>query len=144
MNDESGEEQQSCDEDVAHEVAEAEFRRFVEAMDLDVDPEQMDADDRREFIEQKRVFLRAVRRGRLRVDDKGQPVFTPKTGDPLVFHEPDGAALMEMDRAKDGKDVKKAYILLSGITKTSVARFSKMRNRDLKICQAILAFFMGG
>jgi len=138
------EEHEEITDVVADDVAEREFERFVDAMDLDVEPAGMDEEDRRDFASQRRVFLRAVKAGRLTVDEKGQPVYQPKTGEPLTFREPDGAGLMEMDRAKEGKDVKKAYHLLGAMTQTGPKRFANMKNRDLKVCQAILAFFLGG
>ena len=39
---------------VAEEVAEQEFNRFVEAMDLDVNLADMDEDDKKGFEQQKR------------------------------------------------------------------------------------------
>jgi hypothetical protein len=129
---------------VAAEVAEDEFTRFVEMMDLDVDLSGMDEEDRRSFENEKRIFLRAVRRGRLTVDDQGQPTFRTQDDRELVFAEPTGATLMEMDRAKSGKDVRKTYMLLAAITKSMPQTFSAMPLRDLKVCQAIMGFFMGG
>lgn len=129
---------------VAAEAAEQEFARFVEAMDLDIDPEGMDDEDRRSFEREKRIFLREVGRGRLVVDEAGQPVFTPSEGEPITFHEPDGAALMEMDKVKAGKTVKQGNLVLAAITKKPAARFARMKMRDLKVCQAIMNFLIGG
>lgn len=131
---------------VAREVAEREFERFAEAMDLDVGIDDMDDDERRDFSLHKRRFLKAVQAGHLQVDEEGQPVFTPQVGNQkeLVFHEPDGAALMEMNRAKSNKSVKQQHLVLAAITKTSAKRFATMKNRDLKVCYALLAFFLGG
>lgn len=129
---------------VSADVAEMEFQRFVEAMDLDVDESGMDDEDKRDFSSQKRLFLKEVQRGRLTVDEKGQPVFTPSDGEPLTFYEPEGAHLTEMDRAKEQQSVKKTLLLLGAMTKTGPKRFTKMKNRDFKVCTAILAFFLGG
>lgn len=129
---------------VDREVAEQEFERFADAMDLDVDPAGMDDDDRRGFEREKRIFLRAVQAGRLVVDEAGQPVYTPKGGEPITFYEPTGATLMEMDRVKQGKAMKQTSVLLAAMTKQSPPRFANMKLRDYKVCQAIMAFFMGG
>jgi len=131
---------------VAPEVAEAEFERFVEVMDLDVDSTDMDAEDRKSLDDSKRRFIRAVVCGSLVVNESGEPVFTPTVGDraEITFYEPDGTALMAMDRAKKGHDVEKTNLVLAALTKQLPKRFAAMKNRDLKLCQAILCFYMGG
>lgn len=142
-----GHEAPGGDDVVAAEVAEAELARFAEAMDLDLDLEDMDDEERRDFSLQKRRFIRAVRQGHLSVDEAGQPVYRPyasKNTEPLVFREPDGAALMEMNRAKANKSIKQQHLVLAAITKTNPKRFADMKNRDLKVCYAVLTFFLGG
>ncbi|MEC7520170.1 MAG: hypothetical protein VYE22_09915 [Myxococcota bacterium] len=131
-------------ERVADEVAEHEFTRFVEAMDLDLDPEHMSEEDRAGFEQQKRYFLGAVQEGRLTVDERGQPVFQPSSGGALKFREPNGAALMEMDKGKRNENQRKLHLLMAAITKSPPARFAKMPKRDLKVCTAIVIFLMQG
>ena len=48
---------------IAKEVAEQEFNRFVESMDLDVDPADMDEDDRKGFTQQKDRVIAAIQSG---------------------------------------------------------------------------------
>lgn len=131
---------------VATEVAEAEFDRFVEAMDLDIDPKGWDADDKKSFEEAKRKIVRAIERGKLAVDGDGQPVLTTasKSGEAkqITFYEPIGADLMAMDQKKKNHDVAKMYATLGAITKTDAQTFASMANRDLKVCQAILGLFL--
>lgn len=131
---------------VALEVAEADFARFIDAFDLDVDLDVMDAEDRKSFDAGKATFVRAVQRGLLTVDEKGQPTYTPVMGNDgaLTFHEPDGAALLEMDKAKKNHDVRKSNLVMAAITKQPVQRFARMAQRDLKVCQAIFCFLLGG
>lgn len=130
---------------VATEVAEAEFARFTEAMDLDTDIERMDGDDQAAFKNQKRRVVRAIEDGHLVVDDKGQPIFTPQLGDtsPITFFEPTGASLMSMDKKKANENVAKVFATLGDMTKTSAARFSAMKGRDVKLCQALYLLFLG-
>jgi len=132
------------DSKIAPEVAEAEFARFAAAMDLDVDVERMDGDDKENFTKQKRRVTRAIEHGHLVVDDKGQPIFTPQLGDtsPITFFEPTGSALMSMDKRKEGENVAKTYATMGEMTKTSAARFSAMNGRDLKVCQALYLLFL--
>lgn len=130
---------------VALEVAEQEFSRFVELMDLDVETSGMDEEDRKSFEQQKHRILVAIQAGALIINEAGEPVYTPQrssgTG-PITFYEPTGASLMAMDRRKKGEDVSKLYAIMSDITKTHVSTFAKMRIADLKVCQAVLTFFL--
>lgn len=131
---------------VAKDVAEAEFERFVETMDLDIDPATMDEDDKKGLDQQRNRIIRAIQTGALYVNDNGEPVFTAqrtKDGEPLTFHEPTGASLMAMDRKKKTEDVGKMYAVMADITKTHASTFAKMKMSDLKVCQAVTALFLG-
>jgi hypothetical protein len=130
---------------VAREVAESDFDRFIEAMDIDVDPAFLDDDDKKNLKQARSIFVEAVMEGVLTVDVNGRPVFTPKRGNtkPITFNEPDGAALLTMDGKKKGHDIAKSYVLLAAITKEPVVRFSNMKQRDLRICSTLLALFLG-
>ena len=131
---------------VAKEVAEQEFNRFVESMDLDVDPADMDEDDRKGFNQQKDRVIAAIQFGALVIKDSGEPVFTPQRtndADAITFHEPTGASLMAMDRKKKTEDIGKLYAAMGDITKTHANVFSKMKMADLKVCMAITTLFLG-
>lgn len=131
---------------VAKEVAEEEFNRFVDLMDLDVDPVDMDEDDRKGFTQQKDRILSAIQSGALVVKDTGEPVFTPQRtndADTITFYEPTGASLMAMDRKKKTEDIGKLYAAMGDITKTHSNVFSKMKMADLKVCMAVTTLFLG-
>lgn len=131
---------------VAKEVAEAEFDRFVNAMDLDVDPSDMSEEDKEAFQQQKDRLVGAIQSGALTINDDGEPVFTPqrtKDADTLTFHEPTGASLMAMDRKKKSEDIGKLYAAMADMTRSHASTFSKMRMADLKVCMAITTFFLG-
>lgn len=130
---------------VAAEVAESEFVRFCESMELDVDLTAMDDEDKAGFRQAKRRMIDAMMRGKLVVDDDGQPVYTPSKGNvaPITFREPTGASLMAMDSKRAGHDVTKMYSTMADLTQESVQRFSKMLNRDLRVCLAITMLFLG-
>ena len=131
---------------IAKEVAELEFNRFVESMDLDVDQSDMDEDDKKGFLQQKDRILSAIQNGSLVVLDTGEPVYTPqRTNDAqaITFHEPTGASLMAMDRKKKTEDIGKLYAAMADITKTHASNFSKMKMADLKVCMAITTLFLG-
>lgn len=131
---------------VALEVAEQEFNRFVEAMDLDVDPADMDEDDKKGFEQQRDRVVSAIQAGTVVINDNGEPVFTPqrtKDVEPITFHEPTGASLMAMDRKKKTEDIGKLYAAMGDMTKNHANVFSKMKMADLKVCMAITTLFLG-
>lgn len=131
---------------VSKDVAEQEFDRFVEVMDLDIDPADMDEDDKKGYQQQRERVVSAIQSGALVINDNGEPVFTPqrtKDIEPLTFHEPTGASLMAMDRRKKSEDVGKMYALMGEITKTHASNFAKMKMGDLKVCQAVTTLFLG-
>lgn len=131
---------------VDKEVAENEFNRFVECMDLDVDPSGMDEDDKKGFFQQKDRIIAAIQSGALVIGDAGEPTYTPqRTRDtsPITFYEPTGASLMAMDRKKKSEDVAKLYSAMGDMTKTHASVFSKMKMADLKVCMAITTLFLG-
>ena len=130
---------------VSQEVAEAEFARFGDAMDLDFDVSVMDDDDKAGFETQKRRVVRAIMKGSLVVNDKGEPVYTPQrveSAEPITFFEPRGGALMAMDRRKKNEDVAKMYALMGEMTKVPARTYSSMPMADLKVCQAVVTLFL--
>ena len=133
------------DKKIALDVAEAEFDRFVDIMDLDLSTEGMSADDKRDFTLQRDRIVKAIQVGSLTIDDDGCPVFTPtmvEDANPITFYEPTGASYMAMDRKKAGEDMSKLFATMADMTKTSSGLFSKMKSRDLKVCMAISTLFL--
>lgn len=130
---------------VATEVAELEFNRFCDEMDLDVDESTMDADDLKSFSEAKKRIVREIEAGRLSVDEKGQPTYTPRYGDsgPLTFYRPSGETLMAMDGKKKDHDVHKFYAVIAAMTKKSPGAIAKLDLKtDLKVAQTIAILFL--
>jgi len=129
---------------VGIDVAEAEFEKFADAMDLDFSLESISEEDKKGFEQQKKRFIDAICEGSMIINDNGEPEYTPKRGgEKLVFHEPTGASLMAMDRRKKNEDIGKMYALMGEITRTDASTFSKMKNADLKVCIAITTLFLG-
>jgi len=130
---------------VAREVAESELQRFIETMDLtDKLEAKMSEDDTRSLANTKERLIAAIMRGHLVVDDKGQPVYTPQLGicEPITFYEPTGATFMAMDGAAKGKDMAKMFRMLGEMCQCDPSRFSKMKNRDLGVCLAVMTLFL--
>lgn len=132
---------------IAKEVAEQEFERFVESMDLDVDTSGMDAEDLTAFTKQKGRIVKQIERGALVVNDNGEAVYTPqnprsKHQEPITFHERTGASLMAMDGKKKGHDVAKTYAVLGDMCKVHPNIFAGLVGTDVKTCEALFAFLM--
>lgn len=138
--------------DVSEEIARQELQRFFEAMDIDIEESELDDDDN----QQLELLLKNLRSGHLVIDQDGQPVYRLKTGDgqAITFYEPTGASYMAMDKrtvrkADQGKEVvdpaaAKMFRLMADMTRTNVALFANMKNRDLKVCTAIATIFLAG
>lgn len=137
------------DEKITLETAEFEFERFLEANDLDFDPEKMDEESKDSFLSQKEKIVKAIMKGSLIINDDGEPVFTPRPGalpegtETLTFHERTGATLIAMDKVK-GKNatMQKTYNMMANITQTHPSVFVKMKGSDIKLCEALFALLM--
>ena len=132
---------------VAADVAEAEFDRFAEGMDLDLDTTGMDAEDLTALTKQKKRILKAIQIGSLVINDSDEAVYTPhrersKHKDPITFHERTGASLMAMDGKKKGHDVAKTYAVLADMCKLPAAVFAGLSGEDVKVCEALFALLM--
>ena len=132
---------------VALEVALAEFERFVELMDLDLDTAGMDAEDLTAFNKQKSKIIRAIERGSLIINEHGEATYTPnnpktKMSETITFHERSGASLMAMDGKKKGHDVSKTYAIMADMCKVHPNVFAGMVGNDIKLCEAIFALLM--
>lgn len=133
---------------IAREVAEQEFDRFAESMDLDLKESGLDDDEVEDLHKLKNILVEAIQKGSMVINDDGEPVYTPVRGDedyrkPITFHEPTGASLMAMDRKKKNEDIGKLYSAMGEITKLPAARFARMKMRDLKVCMAVTQLFLG-
>jgi hypothetical protein len=130
---------------VATEVAETEFARFLDAMGLEerCNEKALDADDFKAFLANKGEIIRAIERGQLVVDPKGQAVFSPTNGgDELTFHEPLGEDIAVMDQAREGRGAEKQNKCLAAMTGTIPGRFLKLPLRDYRVCVSIMLLFL--
>lgn len=130
---------------IATKVCEDEFTRFVETMELDVDPKGMSDDDKDSYVNAHRVIITAMEKGHLVINENGEPVYTPSIGkvrEPITFHEPEGSAWIAMDGKKKDHDVGKVHATMADLTHMAPVRFAKMKGRDLKVCHAITGLFL--
>ena len=130
---------------VAREVAEEEFNRFCDDMDIDRDLSKMDEDDTKGFNDNKDLIVNAIMDGRLVLNDDSEPVYTPKRGkqdNPLTFREPTGATFMAMDRKKSGQDVGKMIALMDEITRSAPGTCARLKGVDFKVARSIVTLFL--
>lgn len=131
---------------VAREVALDDFNNFCEAMDIDNNVDEMSEEDAKSFQEPREVILKAVMSGNLTFNDDHEPVYaprnSPKVAGPLTFREPNGADYMAMDRKKDGQNFGKMWAMADSLTRSAPGTIANLRNRDLKVVQAIMQLFM--
>ncbi len=131
---------------VDEQTALVDFERFIDAMDIDGNTSAMNEEDRNGFEGQRKVVVTAITKGALVINDVGEPVFSPASVDvpsgTITFYEPTGAAYMAMDRKKKGEDVGKMFSMMADMTKQHPSIFAKMKQRDLKVCQALAVLFL--
>ena len=131
-------------ERVALEVAEAEFERFIDAMDLMVRTKRLKGDARTAYEDNKETFIGAIQRNTLVVDPDGAPVFTPVSDNkgPIKFAEPDGETLIATDSAGEGNNITKLYRVVARMTGQPEERLRKLKQRDSVVLTAIVGLFL--
>lgn len=138
------EENQNTIVGVDRKTSEKEFDRFVEAMNIDMELIMMDENERGEARQSRERMIRAIEKGKMVVNEDGCAVCVGlgfRDAD-LIFYKPKGAELLAMDRKKEHQTVGKMYSLLGAVTRTSDSLFAKMDYEDVKLCQAVVGFFM--
>lgn len=134
-------------EQIALEVAEQEFERFADCMDINVDTSKLDQEDLAAFNKIKDRLLRVMQSGALLINENGEAVYTPqrpnsKSKDAITFHERTGASLMAMDGKKKGHDVAKTYAILADMCRVHPSTFAGLAGQDIKVCEGIFALLM--
>ena len=129
------------------EMAEQEFDRFVNEMDLELDPAYMDEEDAAQFRKLKSRLIKAIMKGSLAVNENGEAVYTPqneksKHKEPITFHERTGSSLMAMDGKKRNYDIAKTYAVMGEMCKVHPSVFAGLVGIDVKICENIFQLLM--
>jgi len=131
---------------ICPEVAEQEFTRFCDRMDLEVKPENFDAAGLKVFNELKGTVLEAIRFGDVEINEKGCPAVRPSsTGitQPIVFQEWSYGAAEEADKYSKEGAFKKNRVMLSQLTGCEPYVFLKLNKRDTYNLTAILGIMQG-
>ena len=129
------------------EAAEIEFDRFTEEMDLDLNTNDMDAEDLTAFNKNKNRIIAAIKRGALVFNESGEPIYSPwrpnsKHQGAITFHERTGKSLMAMDGKKKNYDVSKTYAVLGEMCREHPNVFAGLAGSDIKLCEALFGLMM--
>ena len=132
---------------VAKEVAESEFDRFVERMDLDVDTSIMDEEDVTAFNRQKSRIIKAMMAGTLVINENGEAAYVPqhersKYKELITFREHSGASVMATDNKKKNQNVAATFAMMADMTGLHPGTFAGLVGSDIKICMAIFTLLM--
>lgn len=132
---------------VSTEVAEAEYERFCDLMDLDIDVDGLDEDDQKELEDKKRVLVKAICKGHLTVSDAGEPTVRLKIPvdevSEITFHEPDGSTILVTDKVRKDRSAAKLFEVMANLTGQPAHVFGKLKMRDMRVCQAVTTLFLG-
>lgn len=124
-------------------TAEAEFDKWAEDWDLDLETDMDDPDSKSLLDDHKRRIVKGLIQGKLSIKDEEITLKTRADGS-VMFKVPTGAAYMELDRAKDSHTMKKMHNFMAAMTGKTPSFFAAMDGRDIKICQAVVSLFMAG
>lgn len=135
------------EEKICKEVAEQEFERWGEAMDLDFNVSAMLKEDSVEFERMKAKIVKALMRGSLIIDDCGRAVYTPTNPEsgykePITFKERTGAMIMGIDRFKKNQQAAASYAMMAELCGLPAKAFAGLVGFDIKVCEAMFALLM--
>jgi hypothetical protein len=137
---------------VDRETAIIDFETFCNDWYIGYDTSIMTEDDQVNFEKVKQQIILAIRDGRLcynRDDETFLYIISGKlskdlVGEQITIRRPKGDGYMEMDRFKDGQNMRKVYAMLSTMIGHPVQFISRLDGIDLKIIQAVQTLFLAG
>lgn len=132
---------------VAKDMAEAEFERFAEAMDLEIDPVSLGVDDLEDFNKRKSQVIRQIERGNMVINDNGEAVYTPhrpasKIKDPLTFHERSGETLPAADGLGKNTEGAKLRRMIAQMCKVHPNVITGLSGTDIKVAETMFILLM--
>lgn len=128
--------------------AEEEFNTFANLWDIDTDLSDMSDEDQKEFDNQRRKIIRAIKKGRLSVTKEGIIIYKLQfpLGDNITelrLSRPKGASYINMDRYKEREAVHKAFAVIGDMCGQPVKIISSIDAIDLKPIMAVTTLFLG-
>lgn len=133
---------------VAEEVCLKEFDDWCDSIGIDHDTNEMNEEDKEDFIKNRNTLIKACKKGRL-VFSAGKIEYTISDlspdgfkGTTLEIGQPTGKIFTAMDNLKDTQSFKKLANVMSAITGKDVGYFDKLHAGDWRVLQVISVFFI--
>ena len=129
----------------SQEVAKAEFERFADAMDIEIDEEMMEETELKSFLKVRASIIKVIKSGRLTINDRGEP--TLKLFEPvgnvseITFKEPLGKSWMAADQKKQDQTVSRFMCMVQDASDLPEGLIGKVKGRDFKTIQNISLLF---
>lgn len=124
---------------IDRESAEAEFYRMCELLDLDVTTSN--DEDKEQLEGHKDKIVSAIMSGAMTIGDDGLPTLTTKAGAELAFTLPTGATLLEADKAPEGHNNRRMFLLIGALTRGKFAP-SKCTVKETAVLMSVTALFL--
>lgn len=100
--------------EVSKEVALDEFERLAKASDIDVDTSDMNEEAAKATEEMSAALIKAIKNGRLAVDEEGRAVLVTTDGTSMTFRKPLGRDLVLVASSTNVEDINRFISSLTG------------------------------
>jgi len=131
---------------MAPEVAEAEFTRFAELWDIDVDETSMSEDDLEGFEKLKRPLVRGFAGGWVTLDDEGILTVALRHSKNVDYDtlslDPSKADVLSMDKYKDRQNQHKIKAYMGTMARKPVKLLAGIDPRDEKYLRGAILLFL--
>jgi len=125
------------------------FNQFCEDWEIEPDFMDLSEDEKIDFNGHRDKIVKAIMKGRLifKTDSSAlEYTISEKTekhaGKVITIKRPKGITLRQSDRAKQGKDVEKTYMILASMVGDNINLCDQMDMIDLKPLLAISSLFL--
>ena len=143
-----GEQDEKKETTIPREMAEKEFEAWAEHLRLDTDLDQMDAEEKSDFIQLKKKFVYNLVHGITQTEENGDLVLnlseTVSGKSTMTFRRTfKGAAFVTMDRYKESQHVHKTMAFLGAWTKWDPKQLTQLDARDAWFGMKMVSLFFG-
>jgi hypothetical protein len=133
---------------ITKQMAENEFQSWADHLRLDTDVDDMDPEEKSDFIQLKKKFVHNLVHGITYTEDNGDlilnlidPVAKNST---MVFRRKfKGSAFVAMDRYKESQHVHKTLAFLAAWTNWNPKHLTQLDSRDLWFGMKMVSLFFG-
>jgi len=131
------------------EMAEKEFESWAEQFRIDIDENEMDAEERQEFRQIKRRFVYCLTNGITSIAENGdlslKLIDSVGGKSEMIFRKKfKGSAFVFMDRYKDSQSVHKTFAFLAAWVQWDPKELTKLDSKDAWFGMKMVALFLGG